>query len=91
MAAVIGLGSGSGGRGLWLLLAFQGVYGANYNSPVQVVISGTASGLQGATEVLKAAGAKRVLPLKVSGPFHSPLLQGAADDLESCLGECKLQ
>jgi [acyl-carrier-protein] S-malonyltransferase len=90
MAAVIGLAPEAVDQAL-AEAAIQGVYGANYNSPVQVVISGTASGLQGATEVLKAAGAKRVLPLKVSGPFHSPLLQGAAEDLKVALDSVSFQ
>lgn len=54
------------------------VFCANFNSPVQTVISGTAAGLKAATEALQAAGAKRVIPLKVSGPFHSPLLASAS-------------
>ena len=54
-----------------------GVFTANYNSPTQVVLSGTAAGLDGAEELLKAAGAKRCIRLKVSGPFHSPLMNEA--------------
>lgn len=66
-----------------------GIFAANYNSPVQVVISGTASGLKGVEEPLKAAGAKRIIPLKVSGPFHSPLLKSAADELAAALASVK--
>ncbi len=55
----------------------KGVYAANHNSPVQVVISGTAEGLAAAEEALKAAGARRLIRLKVSGPFHSPLMAEA--------------
>ena len=47
---------------------------ANYNSPGQVVISGSIKGIEVACEQLKAAGARRALPLKVSGAFHSPLM-----------------
>lgn len=50
---------------------------ANYNSPGQVVISGSVAGIQLAEERLKAAGARRVVPLPVSGAFHSPFMQPA--------------
>ncbi len=53
------------------------VYIANYNSPNQIVISATADGLKTAETVCKEAGARRVIPLKVSGPFHSPLMEQA--------------
>ncbi len=55
------------------------VYVANHNSPTQVVLSGTAEGLAAAEMVCKEAGAKRVIPLKVSGPFHSPLIEAARE------------
>ncbi len=63
------------------------LFGANYNSPVQVVISGTAEALKAGEAVLKAAGAKRVITLKVSGPFHSPLLKSAAESLEQAVSK----
>lgn len=50
------------------------VVAANYNSPGQIVISGSMEGIAVACEKLKAAGAKRALPLKVGGAFHSPLM-----------------
>jgi [acyl-carrier-protein] S-malonyltransferase len=59
-------------------LAKAGVYLANYNSPGQVVLSGSAAGLAKAETALKEAGAKRFILLKVSGPFHCPLMEGAA-------------
>jgi [acyl-carrier-protein] S-malonyltransferase len=53
------------------------VYLANQNSPTQAVLSGTARGLAAAEEPLKRAGARRVIRLKVSGPFHCPLMEEA--------------
>ena len=61
------------------------VIAANYNCPGQVVISGTEEGIKLACEALKAAGAKRALPLSVSGAFHSPLMQPAKDELEAAI------
>ena len=52
---------------------------ANYNCPGQVVISGSQQGVAQACQVLKAAGAKKVVPLAVSGAFHSPLMEPALD------------
>jgi len=53
---------------------------ANYNCPGQVVITGTDEGIQKASELLSAAGAKRVMPLAVSGAFHSELMKGASEE-----------
>ena len=58
---------------------------ANYNSPGQVVISGTISGVEKACELMKTAGAKRALPLKVGGAFHSPLMEPAKVELEAAI------
>ena len=58
---------------------------ANYNCPGQLVISGDKEGIEEACEKLKAAGAKRALPLKVGGAFHSPLMQPAKDDLQKAI------
>lgn len=63
------------------------VYPANLNSPVQTVLSGTKDGLEKAGEILKEAGARRVITLKVSGPFHSPLMSEAKDRFEKVLSE----
>lgn len=58
---------------------------ANYNSPGQIVISGTIEGVTAACEKLKAAGAKRALPLKVGGAFHSPLMEPARQELADAI------
>lgn len=55
---------------------------ANYNCPGQIVITGETKAVDLAAKALKENGAKRVLPLKVSGPFHSPMLKGAGEKLE---------
>lgn len=58
---------------------------ANYNSPGQLVISGSLKGIEIACEKLKAAGAKRALPLKVGGAFHSPLMEPARIELAEAI------
>ncbi|WP_162418911.1 ACP S-malonyltransferase [Cyclobacterium roseum] len=58
---------------------------ANYNCPGQLVISGSLEGIQIACEKMKAAGAKRALPLPVGGAFHSPLMEPARVKLESAI------
>src|SRR5476649_605428 len=58
---------------------------ANYNALEQVVVSGEIAGVEKAMELAKAAGAKRAIRLGVSGAFHSPLMQPAADGLKSAL------
>jgi [acyl-carrier-protein] S-malonyltransferase len=58
---------------------------ANYNCPGQVVISGNIDAVNAACEKLKAAGAKRALPLNVGGAFHSPLMQPAKDELQAAI------
>lgn len=59
----------------------EGVSIANYNCPGQIVITGVTAGVEKAAEKLKEAGAKRVVMLNVSGPFHSPLLKKAGEEL----------
>ncbi len=64
---------------------------ANYNSPQQVVISGTMAGLQLAIERLKAAGARFIIPLKVGGAFHSPLMKPAQQLLADAIRKTSFQ
>ena len=61
------------------------VVAANYNCPGQLVISGEVEAVNAACEKLKEAGAKRALPLPVSGAFHSPLMQPAKDELQAAI------
>lgn len=61
------------------------VWPANFNTPSQTVIAGTAAGLEAATQRLQAAGAKRVIPLNVSAAFHTPLMAPAAERLRAAL------
>ena len=58
---------------------------ANYNNPGQLVISGNVEAIAEACEQLKAAGAKRALPLNVGGAFHSPLMQPAKEELQTAI------
>ena len=64
---------------------------ANYNNPGQLVISGNIEAINEACEQLKAAGAKRALPLKVGGAFHSPLMQPAKDELQAAIEKTEFQ
>lgn len=69
----------------------ENVWIANYNCPGQIVISGTVEAVEKAGEKLKEAGAKRVLPLNVSGPFHSGLLKPAGDRLYEYLKNVEIK
>lgn len=69
----------------------ENVWIANYNCPGQIVISGTVAAVEKAGEKLKEAGAKRVLPLNVSGPFHSGLLEPAGDKLYEYLKNVEIK
>ena len=60
---------------------------ANYNAPGQIVIAGAAGGVEKAIELAKQAGAKRALPLAVSGPFHSSLMKAAAEEFGEALAQ----
>lgn len=63
---------------------------ANYNCPGQIVITGEKAAVDAAGGALKEAGAKRIVPLKVSGPFHSQMLSGAGDKLGEALKDVKI-
>lgn len=65
------------------------VVAANYNCPGQLVISGSNKGIEIACEKLKAAGAKRALPLSVGGAFHSPLMEPAREELAAAIESTK--
>ncbi len=64
---------------------------ANLNCPGQIAISGTASGVQKASELAKERGARRAIPLEVSGPFHSELMKPAAERMKSVLEEITIR
>ncbi len=78
MAAVIGLDAETV-TAVCIEISEQAlVQAVNYNTPVQTVISGTAEGVKMASELAKSKGAKRVIPLVVGGPFHTPLVHKAS-------------
>ena len=64
---------------------------ANYNCPGQIVITGEEAAVAAAAEKLKEAGARRCIPLKVSGPFHSEMLKGAGEKLAGVLVDVELK
>ena len=68
----------------------EGVYVANYNCPGQIVITGETKAVEAAAEKLKEAGAKRAVMLNVSGPFHSPMLKKAGEELAQVLESVEL-
>ena len=82
MIAVLGLGDEAVER---LCDELAGVWPANFNSPGQVVVSGRADALGELAERARVAGARRVVPLKVSGAFHSPLVESALEPLREAL------
>ena len=87
MAAILGLEAQAVREGCAAAAAECGeaVEAVNFNDPKQTVIAGTKAGVARACEVLKAAGAKRALPLPVSAPFHSSLMKPAAERLRERL------
>lgn len=91
MAAILGLDAAKVKAGCAEARASFGagspevVEAVNFNDPAQTVIAGSKAGVEKACEVLKAAGAKRALPLPVSAPFHSSLMKPAAEKLRVAL------
>ena len=86
MAAVIGLDADK----IQNAIAGTKAEIANYNCPGQIVISGQEEAVHLAGETCKASGAKRVVPLKVSGPFHSKMLRGAGEKLKEELKKVEI-
>ena len=78
MAAILGMDASVIEEGIKDL---EGVTVANYNCPGQIVITGETKAVEKAAEILKEAGAKRAVLLNVSGPFHSPMLKQAGEEL----------
>lgn len=81
MAAIIGLADGEVEAACAEASQDDVVVAANYNSPGQVVIAGSAAAVARGVEACKGRGARRAVPLPVSGPFHSPLMKPAAERL----------
>lgn len=95
MAAILGLEAAKVIAGCAEVTAAMGnpaevVEAVNFNDPIQTVIAGTKAAVEKACEALKAAGAKRALPLPVSAPFHSSLMKPAAEKLRAALAETAL-
>ncbi len=84
MAAIIGLDDSAVEE---ICLSLSEVWVANYNSPGQIVISGSVESVGAAGDLAKEAGAARVLPLPVSGAFHTPFIEGAAVALQKALAD----
>ena len=87
MAAVLGMDGPSIEK---VLEGREGVWIANYNCPGQIVITGYKAPVEEASKALQEVGAKRVLPLNVSGPFHSPLMQPAGEGLKEIFAGMKM-
>ena len=93
MAAILGLDDASVIKVCAEATAASGgvVEAVNFNAPGQVVIAGSSDAVTKACELLKAAGAKRALPLPVSAPFHSSLLQPASEKLKAYLANIEFK
>ncbi len=93
MAAILGLDGEAVKAGCAQARAESGevVEAVNFNDPKQTVIAGSKAGVEKGMELLKAAGAKRALPLPVSAPFHSSLMKPAAERLKAALADVQFQ
>ena len=92
MAAIIGLGDAQVEQCCAAVGDAQGFVGpANYNAPGQVVIAGARAAVESAMAACREAGARRALPLPVSAPFHTPLMQPAADAMALALESAELR
>ncbi len=87
MAACLGLDRDVVAR---VIQDVEDVWVANDNSTDQVVISGTHEGVTAATEALRTAGSRRIVPLDAAGPFHSPLMSSAAQEFSRTLDDTEL-
>ena len=90
MAAILGLSAQQVEEAVSKATGAGIVAAANFNSPIQTVISGEAEAVASASAIAKDMGAKRVVPLNVSGAFHSPLMQSAADSLLESLNAARI-
>lgn len=91
MAAILGMEADKLGAVLKEASSAGVVVAANYNSPSQIVISGSVSGVQAAAKLAETAGAKKVVMLAVSGAFHSPLMEFAVAGLKEGLAKVDIQ
>jgi [acyl-carrier-protein] S-malonyltransferase len=91
MAAVLGLDSASVAALNEELQGIGSAAVANYNSPSQVVLTGSADGLEAAVALAKKRGARLVVPLKVSGPWHSPFMAEAQEPIRDALERCGMR
>lgn len=69
----------------------KNTYIANYNCPGQIVVTGEKIELENVYDELESAGARKIIPLNVSGPFHSPLLAAASEKLETALSNLQIK
>ena len=90
MAAILGLTPEQVGEALAKAQSAGIIVAANFNSPIQTVISGEPAAVDRACEIAQEMGARRVVPLNVSGAFHSPLMRPAAEALSNVLGKAEI-